>query len=291
KLAMLSHIFPPAPSGQAMALYRLLRDVRSGDYCLISREAYDPYAPGPHTMARLPAAYHQLPPDPPAQPAGRFGWGTVGWLYQALRKVHRLAKAITRIVREEGCGAVVACTGDLFDPPAGYLASRWARVPFYLYVFDDYAGQWIRPLAGALARRLEPVLVRGAAGVIVPNELLRDEYRRRYGVEPVIVRNPCHIPERTGGPVAPWPAQPGEIRIVPTGAVYQAHYDAFRNLLAAIRREAGAGLRLHLYPAQPREELDREGIAGPIVYHDHLPLPAIGAVQQQADILFLPLAF
>jgi glycosyltransferase involved in cell wall biosynthesis len=139
------------------------------------------------------------------------------------------------------------------------------------------------------AERVAPFVLRGAARVVVPNEFLRDEYRQRYGVEPVVIHNPSDPPEPDIA--APWPADPGEIKIVYTGAVYQAHYDAFRNLLEAIDLLGRPDLKLHVYTAQPPGELEREGISGPMMYHGHLPLSTALGVQRRADILFLPLAF
>ena len=37
RFAVLSHILPPSPSGQAVALGRILRDLRPEYYCLISK--------------------------------------------------------------------------------------------------------------------------------------------------------------------------------------------------------------------------------------------------------------
>ena len=76
-----------------------------------------------------------------------------------------------------------------------------------------------------------------------------------------------------------------------TGAVYAAHYDAFRNLVKAIAMLERADVRLHLYTAQTPAELAAVGISGPVVVHQHVAASEIPAIQKQADLLFLPLAF
>jgi glycosyltransferase involved in cell wall biosynthesis len=92
-------------------------------------------------------------------------------------------------------------------------------------------------------------------------------------------------------PEIPWPADPGEIKIVYTGAVYHAHYDAFHNLLVALQEIGRPEIKLHLYTAQTNKLLEEKQMIGQAVYHEHLPLSQVREVQEQADILFLPLAF
>ena len=138
--------------------------------------------------------------------------------------------------------------------------------------------------------------IRNAAAVIVPNEFLRDEYRLRYGVEPIVIYNPCENIETndtndTNDTSDTSFTAKTEISIVFTGAIYHANYGAFRNLLAAIKQLGRPDVRLHLYTFQNSELLRNEHIAGPVVYHDYLSPQAVQKVQQRADILFLPLSF
>ena len=46
KTAIVSHVLPPSPSGQAVVLYRLLEGMPPDRYCLISRERYEGDARG-----------------------------------------------------------------------------------------------------------------------------------------------------------------------------------------------------------------------------------------------------
>ncbi len=220
------------------------------------------------------------------------GWRMTRRLVKEVAGGFRRAKEVARVVRREGCGAILASTGEPFDLPAGYLASRLARVPFYAYLFDDYQHQWDPTSYRYFARIVEPTVLKGAAGIIVPNEFSRDEYRRRYRVEPTVVRNAIEVPEIEDADALPWPANEGEIRITFTGAVYHANYDAFRNVIKAIEQLGRPEVKLHLYTAQPRQELERQNISGSaIVYHEHLAPSEAFEVQRKADILFLPLSF
>lgn len=287
-LAVLSHVLPPSPSGQALVLYRLLRDLRPEDYCLLSRQNYDAYTCEQGSPSRLPARYYDLPPGFRLRGSSRLRVLAVA---NILPQLLQRARSVMRIIKREKCGAILACSGDLYDLPAGCLASRWTRVPFYVYIFDYYSHQWTRRLHRFFARCVEPIVLKSAAGVIVPNEFLRDEYRRRYQVKPTVIHNACKIAEIDEEYGIPWPADSGEIKIVFTGTIYHANYDAFRNLVAAIEQLGRSIVSLHVYTAQPPAELEREDILGPIVYHNHLSPSHVPEVQQRADILFLPLAF
>jgi glycosyltransferase involved in cell wall biosynthesis len=204
---------------------------------------------------------------------------------------YRRARSAAWVIKQENCGAILACSGDPFDLPAGYLASLCARVPFYAYLFDDYMCQWNNTPYYHLARIVEPFILKGAAGVAVPNEFLSDTYQLRYRVEPTVIHNALEVPktERNDAPL--WSTNRTEARILYTGSVYHAHYDAFRNLIAAIRRLDRMDVKLHLYTSQTQEELEREDIVGPVVHHEPLAPSKVFEVQRRADILFLPLAF
>jgi glycosyltransferase involved in cell wall biosynthesis len=187
----------------------------------------------------------------------------------------------------------LACSGDPFDLPAGYLASRLARVPFYAYIFDDYQHQWDHTPYRYITRSVGPTVLKGATGVITPNEFLRDEYHRRYRVEPTVVHNPIEASKiKDADASTPWPANEGEISIVYTGTIYHANHDAFHRLMAAMEQLDRPEVKLHLYTAQTRQELERQNIGGPaVVYHEHVASSDVFEVQRRADILFLPLAF
>lgn len=303
KLGVLSHTLPPSPSIQAMVLYRLFQNVRPEDYCLLSRENYDAYAYLqsrtclPDSLPRLLTHYYHLPPEfqsrRPSSPEVRSARQLLNILPQVFQRgllqVFRRAKSVVRVVRHERCDAILACSGNPYDLPAGYLASRWAGVPFYAYVFDYYSYQWTRLLHRYFARYVEPIVLKGAAGVIVPNEFLRDEYRRRYEIEPIVIHNPCEVSETDHK--VPWPASHGEIRIMCTGAAYRTHYDAFRNLIAAVQQLDRPDVELHVYTAQPQAESELENIGWPLVRYNRLAPSHVLEVQRSADILFLPLAF
>jgi glycosyltransferase involved in cell wall biosynthesis len=131
----------------------------------------------------------------------------------------------------------------------------------------------------------------GAAGIIVPTEHLADALRRRLGVASTVVRNPCDESafERHRGSATADVGRPA--RVVFTGSIYDAHYGAFRTLVEALVLLGANVARLHLYTASDPALLAEHGLHGPIVFHPHVPAEEVPAVQQGADVLFLPLAF
>lgn len=285
KLAIVSHVLPPSSSGQSVILYRLLRTRDASSYCLISvsaQAAGTAYQP-------LPAKYHQLPRERRVRGAGRLR--LLGAADIAFR-VWQRARNVARIVREERCDAILACSGDLIDLPAAYRASRACGVLFYAYMFDDYVSQWTNPLERRFARRAEGRFAPDAAGVIVPNEFLRDAYARRHGIAPAIVRNAFEGEVPSTSEPSRFPQHAG-LTLVYTGAVYHANADAFRNLLRALEARGGApGATLHLYTDQSPAALEQLGVRGDrVVHHAHVAPRQALEVQRDADILFLPLGF
>jgi glycosyltransferase involved in cell wall biosynthesis len=276
-----------------MVLYRLLRDMPAEDYVVFSRQKYDGNAGSstePSASSRLPGRYVHLPRHPYFREWGpRALQRVLSMTNNSLRAASQIRR-LAGVAKEERLSSLIACTGDLADLPVGYAAARLAGIPFGIYLFDDYLHQWSQPRHVWFARCAEPVMVKSAKVVIVPNEFLRDAYRRRYGVEAAIVRNPCEA-EIGDASATPWPAQEGEIRIVYTGAVYHVNYDAIRNLVAALRLLNDVRIKLHLYTSYADDVLRREGIVGPVVRHEHVPVSEAIEIQRRADILFLPLTF
>ena len=291
RMGIVSHVLPPSPSGQAVALCRLLSGITPERYFLVSREDYrNPDGRGT-ACEKLPCNYHRLSPTFRLAPAGIPGFAFAAEFLNAKIAVRGRARQIAEIARREKCGLLVGCTGDLYDLPATALAARSEGIPFVPYIFDDYVHQWTGS-ARRIAARLEPAALRSARAVIVPNEFARNEYAQRCGAPGVILRNPCVLPDLRQLDGEKRVFRPGEIHIVYTGAVYHAQADAFRNLVSAASRLHGAKIRLHIYTAQSDAELENQGIAGPMVTrHPHVPQSEVASILRQADILFLPLAF
>ena len=290
KVAIVSHILPPATAGTAMRLYRLLRDIHPDDYCLLTCRDYESEGGG-DSHGRLPAKHYRLPSEVwQIRLPTVFGLASFFNAITLLPRIYQRSRNITRIVKDERCNAIMAFSGDLIDLPAGYLASLKCRVAFYAEIDDYYSYQWPSFLSRCFAKFVEPIILKGAVRVVVLNDFLRDEYQRRYHINPIVIYNPCEYSSglREDSQEA---LSKSEIAIVYTGSIYHANYDAFKNLIYALRLIGRSDIKLHLYTAQPHKSIEQSGIYGPVVFHGYLPPSKIPEVQARADVLFLPLAF
>lgn len=308
KFALLTHRLPGYPSGQSLILARLLEGLDSACYCIISHQR----RAGANTRnIRYISSFSGLstprsssaPGSNTARPELAKRAQGLFWLYRRLNQfVNDLslvfaplilwtrARQIGRIVREECCTALVACSGDLYNLPAAYLACRQLDVALVVYLFDDYVFQasGLRRLA---ARLIEPLVLRAASVVIVTNEVAADEYRRRYPIEPVIVHN-SYQDELNEQPAWRPPLDSNRLNLVYTGSVYSAHYDAFRNLVRALEALPDCPWQLHIFTDQPPLRLGAEGIGGAAVrFHQYVSPMQIPALLRAADLVFLPLSF
>lgn len=292
RFALVSLGLPPSQSGQSLVLYHLLKDIEPDQYSLITQKNFHLYGSQGNGSSHLPGTYHYINPD-----------------YQVIRGILRFASTarstgilnsllkvrihqLRRIICQERSEAVIACTGDLFDPPAAYQVSKSLDIPYILYAFDHYSHQWMPPLLHAFARKQEEQLILGAAEIIVPNEFLRREYRRTYDVEATILHNPCDLSRYQASPEHDRADTEKEITILYTGAIYEAHYDAFQNLIQALHTLGRPEVRLHIYTPQSESRLRANNISGEYVtYHKNQPIFMMPEIQQRASILFLPLAF
>lgn len=282
KFAFVSHVLPPSWSGQSTVIFRVLSNLDPNSYCLISQDYGDARPDREKKEGRLPGKYVYIPRRLTITRAWRFA--LVRWFNIRMR-----ARQIEKIIRRERCEAVVACPGDFFDLPAAMYASQATGVAFYPYMLDYYSQQSIGFKSEAEALQLEAEIMKNATGIIVPNEFMGEEARTRYGVRSVtIVRNPCDV---AAYDALPAPEADGEFKIVYTGSIYNAQFDAFRNLTAAVAKLERTDIRIHLYTNQSREELERNGISGSVVIHGALQATEIPPIQKGADLLFLPLAF
>jgi glycosyltransferase involved in cell wall biosynthesis len=271
RLAIVSNVVPPSPSGQAIVLAKLVADRPSEGYVLVATK------PQGGLVATTPVS---VTTELVVEPRSRSR--LLNWILLPLRVlVH--AERLARAVRRHRADVVVGCTGDLWDLPVAMVAARRAKAEFVAYLFDDYVHQWPSPFMRAVARRLEGPVLRRAETVIATNETLAEAVRQRVGAAPVIVRNPADATAPAGN-VAVVPGT-----IVYTGAVYAAHYDAFRWLLEVLER-LDSHVTLNVYTRTTAAELVAAGIRGRLKVYPHRLAAQVPALHAAADVLFLPLA-
>lgn len=290
KFAFVSHTLPPNHSGQAMVISRLLRDISPEEYCMISSDLFP--SKDKEFSRELPGKLYKLKHCLQINRGYRWGLAEIRQYINATigdTAVFVRAREIAAIVIKEKCQVIVACSGDIVDLPASYYASKIVGCAFVPYYFDDYSTQWTMKKARNFAGHYEKIFIEDATSIIVPNEFMGKVLKERYGVTAEVIHNICDLSayenpiiRRTFGET---------INIVYTGSIYFAHYDSLRNLLAAIASIQTHKMQLHLYSIAQQHELTAAGIVGPVELHSHVDNSQMPDIQQNADILFLPLAF
>ncbi|PKL65055.1 MAG: hypothetical protein CVV32_05780 [Methanomicrobiales archaeon HGW-Methanomicrobiales-3] len=274
-----------------MVLYHILKEIPRENYCLITMRNFHQYGNLGNCSKTPGGKMYFLFPD----------YQVIRFLVRIAMKIHSsrlldlLLKIrtyqIKKIIQREKCSVLIGCTGELFDPPATCRAAKELGISFYLYAFDLYSSQFSDPHLAAFSKKREQEMMQYADRIIVPNECMQKIYYQKYGVNATVIHNPCDIEEyeRFASSVS-IPASQGK-KIVYTGGIYDAHFSAFHNLLAAIDMTGIADMKLHIYSPQSPRYLKKNGICGPVIIHEHLPNNQVPAIQRDADILFLPLAF
>ena len=137
KLAIVSCAIPPQIAGQALILQRLLADWSPQKYCLISSSLPEDGAKDAKTNCYFIGKKNKL-----SRQTKRSGFIKLLKQLQYLTYFPKKVWALLSIIKKEHIGAVLACSGDLTDLPACYLACALTETPLYIYMFDDYAFQW-----------------------------------------------------------------------------------------------------------------------------------------------------
>lgn len=244
----------------------------------------------------VPARFHQLRTQENWLAENRLtAWFPTLAAHLGLRRAtRRRAEEIIGALRAFHPQVLVGCTASPLDVPATALAAKALGVPFVAYLFDDPVFQWAPGPLRDYAAWAEPRWSRRAAAIVVPNEFVARDFAARTGLQPVVIRNP--VAEAAFLPAARPPgfaaeASTGPLSILYTGSVYHAQADAFVNMMRALEEFDGR-LVLDIYTNQSAMQVASYGIAGPLVrVHDHVAQHQSYALQQAADVLFLPLAF
>ncbi len=292
KMAVLSHILPPSPSGQAVVLSRLMSCIHPNEYVLISKEDYHGTIRSADTASKkLDGRYYKLRSDIDLHKRFGIRFSFLATPLSILINIARRTMQLIRIMKKERCDLLIACTGDLYDIPSGFLASKINKASFVPYMFDDYVNQW----AGSyrkIARFLGPLIIRKAQGIIVPNDFLRKEYKTRYKVDSEIIHNPSSGIDIEKVDHAEKYFDVGFKNIVYAGAIYHANHDALLNLVHALQKLDRRQVLLHVFTSQNKKILKRTGIyTEKVRVHNHVNPGVVAHLLKQADILFLPLGF
>lgn len=295
KFALVSPLLPPTKAGQPFVLYNLLKDFDPNSYCLISEADYSDFIldknrenvlSGKYTCIKLFFKNYFK-----NRVAEKIVLRVTPFIFPRYidKFLDKRAKAIEKILLEYDCRAVIGCSGSIFDPVAAYYASRNLGLPFIFYIFDKYSSQFPFREGKAFTKKYEAILVKNSYAVIVTNEFIKNEYLKDYDVESTVIHNPVPLQTMMPDEKAFDYQSSGDKVILYAGSLYRAHYDAFRNLVGALR--ILDGVKLKLITTQRNITLKINGISGPVEYNKPKSQSEVLKIQKKSDILFLPLAF
>jgi hypothetical protein len=282
KFALMSFTLPPSPNSHGAIVYRLLQDFDPDEYCLLSSGSEISDAPEP--ALRLHGKRYQLPklyqlPQLDITRGYRFGLSALTRRLNLGLAVVSRARGMARIIRAEKCDAVIAITGGcvdaIIDFPAAFLAAMLTCVPFHAYLLDQYTSIVSVFMGRSFLRFLERTILEGARTVITHNEFHRDALKRQFGLDAVVIHNPCDLAAYSPSPGHLIPVVgAGETKLVYTGGVSFMYGDALRNLMTAIDRIGRPDIRLHVYTMQSEQECAEQGVRGNVAIHEAVPIAA-----------------
>jgi len=201
-----------------------------------------------------------------------------------------------RLARKNGIEALFTVPWNALFV-AAYFIHRFTGLPLFVYIMDDPAGMPSQPAWKAIFYRLlMPKILRSASRVWCVSSYTCEEFERRYSVRCEPLWPPVEIEEfRKGREEAAGPSS-GTVRIVYTGAIYDAQIDALQNLVQVLNfrdpaPHGGKQFHLTLCTSLPNRTLERMALTGPAVRSQHVRLQDMPRVLAEADILFLPYTF
>jgi glycosyltransferase involved in cell wall biosynthesis len=224
---MLVHaLAPPTPGGTPVVLERVLTHLPGIELEVVTdRRLRGRVRAGGAGV--LPARYRFVWKWPGW--GARWRWGRV--LIAAIDGVLAVAAGVraARWGRRDGVRWVLSVTDEGFSVIAGAVAARLARVPHVVMVFDLWEENAYSDVQRAVAARLEPRILRGAASVVGYCAQTVEHYRTKYGIETEAIPTPV-VPD-VEQPVAPADGAAPR-RLLLAGAVYWAQRDAVARLLS-----------------------------------------------------------
>ncbi len=171
-----------------------------------------------------------------------------------------------------------------------WILSKITGKPYALYLFDPYKGNRFGFPLDQLAFCFEPMLLRKAAFLIVPNEAHAQMYRERYGkqLHCIVITNTL-LPHAVAQ--SERSSHPKSYEILYTGNIYWAQERSVLNVIRAIRNMTDIEVRITLYTTRHITQLEKKFADEPRVRFASASPSEMSAIQSSTDILLLPLSW
>ena len=215
---------PPTPGGTPVLIHRLLSGLDPDELEVVTEASLRPMVleGGPRV---LQARYHFVPrkgPNGNRYAAGRLLNATVNGVLAVAAGLRAAALA-----RQRRAGWILTVSDEGFSVIAGAVSARTTGLPHIVMIFDLWEENAYTDVARAMARVLEPRILRSAALVLVHNDEMAEHYRAKHGISCAVL--PTSV--EPWDPVASPPRPEESVReILFAGAVYWAQEEALRRL-------------------------------------------------------------
>jgi hypothetical protein len=293
KVGIVSSVAPPSHSGQAVVLQELFyNDDKFVFYFLHTSPPESIIGEIPFRESKIESVSIESFSENAKRSLTRrrLSWTWPIGLLLDLMDITFKSKGITKCVRNLRLDMLVVCTGSISDAPAASISARICKIPFVMYAFDDYVFREIG-IKRCFAWSLERSILSKASKILVTNEFMAEDYRKRHYSRVGIVRNSSPVREILKCAEQTEKLNACGHKIVFTGAIYSAHFDSFRRLIEAMKM-AKDDWKLLLFTSCKTETLAKEGIKGDMVeVFPHMRKSEALKKMLLADLLFLPLSF
>lgn len=213
------------------------------------------------------------------------------FIVRVFKKVRSFIRAVRdglRIIRTERYTLLLG-TADKGDGLLlMFVLSILSRTPYVLYFLDLYRWNHFGGIRVTVAHFFEPVLFRCARAIFVMGDGHKRFYERKYGnrFKYTVIRN-CSLDV---GPHTSLPRTEKPYVILYGGGIYWAQERAVRNLIRAVT-DIDLPVELWLYTPRELKRFEAEHKDNPRIVFRSASQEAMADIQDDANILFLPLSF
>lgn len=167
------------------------------------------------------------------------------------------------------------------------------KIPLSIYFFDLFDRGQRNNWENRMRSKIERMAISMASNVFVMSEPLQEHYGKKYRIKPILLPHPVDISSCNSSCDTEndrVKQSGGSLKIVFAGMIYEAQLDAMLNLVSVVNELPD--VEFHIYSPITESKRRWMGITGSqVVFHGSVPHNEIPVVLQNADILFLPMAF
>ena len=287
KTLIISAFVPPSVNGPSAILYRLFCLFPKGSYGFLTDILDRPYNINDNNYA-LDCFYYyfRLP----------FTQAKNRWLLILVRLLRFLAIPLiviraVKIIKREKVDNIWATNDNGPFIISAFLAHKITGRPLYAHMLDLYKEILPSRIEKHVAGLFEEHILKAADRVFVMSEALQEYYQSEYGIKTELLPHPIVLKKMQNEKKSD-SANKNIFEIVYTGQMGAAWLDSTLNLVRVVN--SLKNVKFSLYIPRPKEFHDylrQQGIEGEQITISYAPPGEIVHIQQNADLLFLPLTF